>query len=206
MSPYVQWSLDPVDKQAVLAYTHRYLEMLTAYCPPASHWVLKSPMYSFYPAELLAEFPDVRVVVTHRDPRVVIPSIARLMTSMSVSFYEDYSLDQREIGATSLDVWIQTCTRLLDYRQQHPEHDAQFFDVIYDDFIAHPIPTIRALYQHFDLPFTPAFEEKMQEHLAKDPRVSHGRHSYSLEEFGLTRAQIQQAAPAYFARYFATTS
>ena len=199
---YVDWALREDDKGALLAHTRRFLEVLQAHRPPRSHWVLKSPMYSFYPGALLREFPDARVVVTHRDPTAVVPSVARLMASMSLSFYGDYGLDQRQIGRCSLDVWIETCTRVLAHRRAHPQCERQFADVMYDDFIADPVATVRRLYAHFQLPFSQEFEQAMRAHLDSDPRVSHGRHSYSLQEFGLTAQQIVDQAPEYFQTYF----
>ena len=64
-----------------------------------------------------------------------------------------------------------------------------------------PIGETRTLYARFDEPFTPAAESAMKALLASNPKGKHGRHVYSLEEFGLTEPQVREHFRDYCERF-----
>ncbi len=64
-----------------------------------------------------------------------------------------------------------------------------------------PIGTVRGIYVHFDLPFTPAAEEAMRRYMAENPKDKHGRHEYTLAEFGLDVDQERARYRPYCERF-----
>jgi hypothetical protein len=60
---------------------HRRLLRLLQWRAPG-RWMLKGPAHLATLPALFAEYPDARVVVTHRDPLKVIPSLVSLMATM----------------------------------------------------------------------------------------------------------------------------
>ncbi len=68
----------------------------------------------------------------------------------------------------------------------------------YADVMRDPIGTVRGIYDHFDEPLTPQAEAAMQSYMADS---QHGKHSYTLEEFGLTREGIHATFADYIEGY-----
>jgi hypothetical protein len=63
----------------------------------------------------------------------------------------------------------------------------RFFDVSYTDLLRDPLGIVRRIYAHFDMPLTDVAENRMRRFLAENPKDKHGKHEYSLEQFGLDR-------------------
>ena len=57
------------------------------------------------------------------------------------------------------------------------------------------------IYDHFGLPHTEAIDQGVRDYLAENPRDKHGLHSYSIEDFGLTRAEVGHAFADYNDRF-----
>ena len=61
--------------------------------------------------------------------------------------------------------------------------------------------TIRKIYSHFNLNLTPGAEAAMQRYLEENPQNKHGKHEYTLEQFGITDEDINKNFAEYL-RYF----
>ena len=64
--PYVYRLFDEHNKDSSYLYMKRYVQMLQSSWAPDSHWTLKSPIHALYLRSLLQQFPDARIVTTHR--------------------------------------------------------------------------------------------------------------------------------------------
>ena len=60
---------------------------------------------------------------------------------------------------------------------------------------------MRRLYAHFDEPLSAEAEARMTRLAAENPQHKHGRHVYSLAEFGLTPQAVRERYGAYCERY-----
>ena len=85
------------------------------------------------------------------------------------------------------------------YRDKHGEQS--IYDIQYLEQLNDPIGQMRKLYAHFDEPLTPEAEAAMRKALANNPQGKHGKHHYSLEEFGLTAARVRQHFRIYCERF-----
>jgi hypothetical protein len=85
------------------------------------------------------------------------------------------------------------------YRDRHGE-DA-IFDIHYEEQMRDPIGVMKKLYRHFDEPFTAAAENAMNAYLALNPKGKHGKHEYSLEEYGLTKEGVRRQFEDYVVRF-----
>jgi hypothetical protein len=74
---------------------------------------------------------------------------------------------------------------------------ARFFDVTYPELIADPIVTVRAVCESFGYPFGAEFEARARRRLAEDVQHQQGVHRYSLEQFGLDPAAVDERFAAY---------
>jgi Sulfotransferase family len=146
-------------------------------------WVLKAPAHLFGIRALLDVYPDAGVILTHRDPLEVVGSLASLTTALRSTFSDD--VDPERVGPEMTRRWADGLARALRDRDDGLVPADRFFDVRYVDLVRDPIGTVRSIYDHYGIRFTPAAEERMRRFLARHPKDKHGRHSYTLAEFGL---------------------
>jgi hypothetical protein len=182
---YVDALLSLRGKRPVLRYERLFFTMLDAYRPAASHWTFKAPNYAHVFPLVLEEYPDVRMVITHRNPLITLPSCCRLGESWNIAFDRDGSFDRHRFGELSAEIMNASMEVPFRYRQANPETTRQIFDCMYDELFADPIAMVKRIYTHFDLEVTESFVKGMQRYLAQNPQGKHGRHRYSLEDYGI---------------------
>ncbi len=189
------------DKRAIFRYERMFLTMLDAYRPAKSHWTLKSPFYAPYFPILFDEYPDARVVVTHRNPLVTLPSCCRLFESWCIAVDKDGSFDKHTFGQFQ-KVFIERCLTVpFDYRKEHPEKEDQIFDCVYEELFSDPIAMVKRIYQKFSLEYTGGFEDRMKVYLENNKQGKYGRHKYSLEEYGFDGESVYQEYKDYMEHY-----
>jgi hypothetical protein len=150
-------------------------------------WILKSPAHSFGLEALLAVFPDACIVQTHRAMKQVVPSTCSLFAIMQGIYSDD--VDCRRLGPE--------IARLLGLLQESASADqkrfsTRMYQIHYRDLVADPLGTVRAIYRYFGLELREGMEQGMRNWLAKNPANKHGRHSYDLEQFGLTIQDLER--------------
>ncbi|WP_420750425.1 sulfotransferase family protein [Rhodococcus sp. O3] len=157
-------------------------------------WVLKNPSHLFALDELLTVYPDALVVVTHRDPRTVIPSVCSLTAQASEGWSEAFVGDT--IGRSQLDLWARGFEKFTEVRARHDQ--ARFVDVDYRDFVGDPIGTIGSLYDRFGIGLSAEAEAAMAAlHAESRQGDRKPAHRYTLEEFGLTVEEVDERFPDY---------
>ncbi len=198
---YLNALLKIEDKRPVFRYERMFFTMLDSYRPIKSHWTLKAPVYApFFPL-IFEEYPDVRVVVTHRNPVVTIPSVCRLLESWCIAYDQDGSFDKHQFGRFLSAALKEYAIVPFNYRKEHPERQEQIFDCIYEELFSNPIAMVKKIYQKFDLEYTEEFEERMKVYLEKNKQGKYGRHKYSLEEYGFNSESIYQDHKDYMEHY-----
>jgi hypothetical protein len=190
MPTYGEWLL-AVDETDAYAYHHDVLQVLQSRAP--GRWSLKSPHHGLAVRELRAQYPDARVVVTHRDPVTVVASVCSLIQSLSSTFSDaDHT---KYIAAHWPAVAEVIVTHIADFRAAHG--DDGFLDVQYPDLMADPIGVVRAIYAWEDTEYTPEAEAAMQAYMADNQQGRFGRHEYSLEPFGLDAGELAERFAPY---------
>ncbi|MGW6378307.1 sulfotransferase family protein [Rhodococcus sp. NPDC055112] len=152
-------------------------------------WVLKNPSHLFALDELLAVYPDALIVQTHRAPSTIIPSVCSLAEQATDGWSNKFRGEV--IGRSQLELWARG---LEQFNAARAEHDpAQFIDVDYQDFVADPLGTVEGIYTRFDIPLTTQAQQAM-ESMHEESRSGDRRpaHKYTLEEFGLTAAEVEE--------------
>ncbi|MFI6433127.1 sulfotransferase family protein [Rhodococcus oryzae] len=152
-------------------------------------WVLKNPSHLFALDELLAVYPDALIVQTHRAPSTIIPSVCSLAEQATAGWSNKFTGEV--IGRSQLELWARGLEQFNAARAQHDP--AQFIDVDYQDFVADPLGTVEGIYTRFDLPLTTQAQQAM-EAMHEESRSGDRRpaHKYTLEEFGLTAAEVEE--------------
>lgn len=197
MAALVRWQ----DKRPLFRYERLVLEILQAARPVASHWTLKAPNYAPYFPLIFDEYPDARVVLTHRDPRTTLPSLCRLLESWCIAFDRDGSFDKHAFGAIVQRMIDRCVLAPLEFREAHPEREGQIFDCMYGELFADPIAMVKRVYAMFELEVSAEFEERMTAWLDQNKQGKYGRHRYSLEEYGFDGEKLARDWAPYMERY-----
>ena len=161
-------------------------------------WVLKNPRHLFALPALLTVYPDALIVQTHREPATTIASMCSLAAQATAG---QSDLFQGEvIGRVQLDLWARGAERFMADRGRYDP--SQFIDVRYGEFVADPLGTVEAIYDHFELRLTDEAQAAMAslhaESAADDRRPSH---SYDLSDFGLTAEEVNERFSHYRSVY-----
>ncbi|MBV9513318.1 MAG: sulfotransferase [Mycobacteriaceae bacterium] len=183
---YARW-LDVQDWTPAYRRYRKNLQLIGLNDVP-KRWVLKNPSHLHALDALMATFPDALVVQCHRPAETLMASACSLAEAATEGWSNAFV--GATIGADTLDTWARGLERFTAVRARHDQ--AQFYDVEYADFVTDPIGTVEGIYKYFGLPLTePALQAMHEIHAEsrKGPRAP--KHTYSLEDYGLTVAQVK---------------
>ena len=194
---YASW-LDGTDHGPVYAAHRRWLQYLQ-WKAPAERWMLKSPGHLWTLDALLREYPDARIVQTHRDPLRVLASLVSLVCTLRSIATDD--IDPHEVGAEWSVRLADGMNRAMAVRDRGLLPPAQVFDMQFREFLRDEIAMVRRIYTHFGMTLSAEAEARMRRFLAENRADKHGRHTYSLGFGGLDEATERARFGAYQARY-----
>lgn len=189
--------LGQCDMKPAYLFHKMFLQNLQWHCP-ATRWVLKSPQHPLHIPELLSVYPDALVVLTHRDPRHVMPSLLSVMETL------------RGIGQiTSDSAWeFEKWTTLLpkgydaiEKLRAQSEYRNTFVDIQFDDLMADPVEEVAKVYNVAGIPFSTRMEQRISQFMLENPRGAKGLHHYNIEKYGFTNADIERCFHNYIQRY-----
>lgn len=189
------------DKRSLFRYEKLFYTMLDAYGPTHSHWTLKAPDYALFFPLVFEEFQGAKVILTHRNPLITLPSLCRLWESWSIAFDKDGTFDKHQFGQFVKLFQDKYLTVPLKFRQEHPEYEKSIFDCVYDEFFADPIGIVQKIYKKFDLEYTDEFEERMTIYLKNNQQGKYGRHTYTLDEYGFSKEDLYLEYKEYMDLY-----
>jgi hypothetical protein len=175
---------------------HWVLQHLQAH-GPSGRWTLKSPFHAFAVAELIEEYPDVMLVQTHRDPIDLLPSMAGLYSTLRG--HKPGDSGRKATGHELLTLWGTGLQRCLTARCD-PAIDERVLDLSHRAMTKDPLGTLRTVYVRFDLPFT-ANAERCFTTWLDNPAQHKSSVAFSLDDFGLTSDEVEQAFGDYRERY-----
>ena len=174
------------------------------YLPQAEdqRWLLKSPGHLAVLDSLLEVYPDARIIQTHRNPAECIPSLASFGRYLrNIYSNAEQCCDPQAIGQQTKETWIHHLNRSVEVRDNNPDKADQFYDLHYAEFVKDPIKEIEKIYHYFDLPFSDQTAHRMQSFLSSNTQGKHGKHSYTLEEFGYSKDSLQKDFGFYCSRF-----
>jgi len=168
-----------------------------AWRTPRDRWVLKVQEHAYHLPELLAVYPDAVFVQPHRDPVTVMASISRLIEVIrSPSFTAQ---DRYALGEELLHLWHDGQARMMAFRKGRPH--LPVLDVRYADLVRDPLKAVADVYAFAGIDFTAAAESGVRGWLASNPADKHGRHTYALEDYGLSEARVREVYSDYIQTY-----
>lgn len=160
-------------------------------------WILKAPAHSTHLVALTQTFPDATLVQCHRDPCKVIPSAAKLMTTMWQASTE---FDSVVVGQ-SMYRWARTSMQRCFTARRQLGIDDSVLDVHFSDIRKKMMPVIEEIFRRNGCDLTEQAKVEMLAWEQDNEQGKHGKHTYSLEEFELDEAEVRASFADYIERF-----
>jgi hypothetical protein len=187
------------DHASAYAFHRRFLEVLQWREPVPERWQLKAPGHLLALDALIAEYPDARLIFTHRDPMRALASncsLNELLMRMSSD-----RVDPEAIGREWLLLHERALSNAVDFRARRP--DVPCVDVGDAELARNPIVAVTRVYDALGAKLSNEAEGRMRNFLRAHPSGQHGRHDYAAERYGLRREEVAERLRSYCARFAA---
>ncbi len=166
----------------------------------AERWVLKTPQHLGFLPDFCRVFPDARIIQTHRDPCVTLPSAASMFSALWKLTSNE--VDRRAVGDQVRNRLALDLSRCLAFRDSQPTD--RVFDIWFEDMQRDPIAELERIYHWLGTPFEPRTRRDLDAWLVQNAREKRPAHRYSLEDFGLEEEDLKQHFGAYRRRFILT--
>ena len=184
---YLEWyqAQDPTEGYR----TYRKLLQVFQAQDPKRRLVLKLPNHLGFIDTLSSVIPEARMIQTHRDPVPVIGSYNSLMCSVQRMGAERQDLHRA--GQAGLDMWAWHHIRSSAARPQVPA--GRMVDVQYEDLRAHPLSEVETALEELGIGLADTERDRLRVLVGQRTQHAHGRHVYSLADYGLTDEEVRSA-------------
>ena len=195
---YANWLYDNLCRRDSYAYHKLQLQLLQS--RHIGNWVLKAPFHQLGLAQILKYYPDAIIVQTHRAPMSFVASGCSFSELLRKSGSDH--IDRAQIGRDWMEMLsVYTRTFEADRARLEPEFPGQFIDLQHDDFVSDPWPGVEAIYRMRGTALGEEGRAAMAKWLAGHPQGKHGKHKYRLEDYAITRAEVEALFGDYVERY-----
>ncbi len=162
-------------------------------------WILKHPAYLYSLPSLFAEFPDARVIMSHRDPLKVLASAADMFATLrwQRSDRVDYAAIVGPMAARFPRGW----NLVIEQRESGTVPDDRIIDVRYADLMQDHLATIARTYDQLGMELTDDVATRMRDYLDSRSKGRHGSRSYEFDDLGLDRDAMRQRFAPYMERF-----
>ncbi|CAF2412830.1 unnamed protein product [Rotaria sp. Silwood2] len=205
------WIRNEISKNYVYDYHEIFLRMLNSVDMPKSHWLLKSPLHIFCLDKFFQNHPNTLLIMTHRNLDEVLPSMCRLSLATSELLFDNTnSISRDRIIKRTCQFFDAEIEYIMKFRNLQNDAFKQMqkniFDVSYDNLMKDPIGVVQQIYKHFNLHWSEEMKMAIQNWLLENPQGKHGRHKYSLADFGLNREDIETRYADYNKLFLCSTN
>jgi hypothetical protein len=196
---YNRWLLEEADMAPGYRWHRRYLEHLQSRMP-AQRWLLKSPAHMWHLAALVAEYPDVVLIQTHRDPLKVVASVSALVAHLRRMASAEVSI--ADAAATFTDDIFSGLDRSIDDRDRETIAAERVIDVQFTEFVADPLATVERIYDQLRMDLTANTRARMRAFLETHPGDGGGGGTrYSFADTGQDADELRARARRYQSRF-----
>jgi hypothetical protein len=148
----------------------------------------KNPAFVSKMADLASDFPDSKFVYLVRNPLETIPSLLKLLQSVSEGL--GIESDHAEAAKRALvDGCIGDYHYALDVMEGLPPE--RYAIVRYTDLVADPKATVERVYERLQLSVSPGFEKTLAAERSRQKRYL-SSNAYSLAEFGIDEKELKR--------------
>jgi hypothetical protein len=184
------------DASEAFEYHRRVVKLLQSERGP-NLWLFKAPHHNFHLEYIANAYPDVKFVMTHRDPVKSVPSWASIVSTILPPAEGERDLHRlgREVS-NHLRVGVEQA--IADRSRLGEE---RFIDVHHRDLIADPMRELHRVYDFVGCELTPVVEQALLDWQVENRSGAHGTHRYTPEQFGL-RADELRSDYDFYVKHF----
>ncbi len=199
---YMGWQLEHLETLERVYRLHRRMLQTFAHETPdieRRRWLLKSPFHVSTMQALFAEYPDARVVHTHRDPGKFMASLVSILSALR--FMRSDSVDVASLASIMEMTYQMFLDGAIRERDQGLIPNDRIVDSHFVDLMADPVGSLRTIYEKLELDWPAGHDEMVTGYLRDKPKDKHGAHTYSLEDVGLDPESVRKSFANYVAHY-----
>ena len=197
---FTGWQLENIDSALARVYRlHRRMLQTFQHGSEPRRWLLKSPGHLQTLAQVFAEYPDAKVIHTHRDPARFIASLVSLLAVLR--FTRSDAVDIGTLGPMMELTYQMFLEQVIDQREQGVIPDAQIVDSHFLDLMGDPVASLRILYEQLALDWPHNHDVVVHGYLADKPKGKHGEHRYDFADVGLDEAAVRATFTRYVEHY-----
>ena len=198
---YNRWELQ-FDQRKIYRELHLWLQLLQYQSPErrGRKWLLKTVQHMIGGGlfDLARQFPQARIIMTHRHLASVIGSWASAQAPL-VRPSGSVTFRQEKLGALVMQTYRDGLEHYLRAREVLPAD--RFIDVPYDTLMADPLGAFRRLFTDMNLDCSREDIAAAESWIANNGRDAHPQHHYRLEDYGITRADVEREFSFYHDRF-----
>ena len=195
---YTIWK-SGIDQAAIYDWHRRMLQTLQ-WARRTERWVVKAPSHLSHLPLVFSTYPDVRVVMTHRDPLRVVGSLADTMATLHWMHSNRVAhQDLVEFLCMGVELQMNAVSKERDSGSLPVD---QIADVRYRDLVADPVGTVLKLYDGWGLELSDEVLARLKTYVDKrhENRAT-GEHRYRFEDTGLDLAEHRALVADYQQRF-----
>jgi hypothetical protein len=187
------------DHTAAVGMHHDFLQHLQ-WGMTGSHWALKGSDHMLWLAELGRQYPDAKLIWTHRDLKQQLASLASVQAILRGLTGVPVTVDMRRAqGRKAMDFQWAITDKAMKARERLGE--GQFFDSDYHELMADHVAGIERMYDWAGMTMSGKHADAIRGWTAANAQTKHGAHKHSPEEFGMTAAQVNEMFAPYTDRF-----
>ena len=157
----------------------------------------KNPVMSGWVESLIEAFPDARFVVMMRDPGACIPSCLKLVEASWK--HKGWRREDCEVSLARLtEISFEHFTHPREVLARYPQTPSVVVD--YRRLTSAPREAVQEVYSALGLPLEHSHDDWLRARAEKE-RAHHSKFEYSLGEFHLSAAQIEQRLASFYQQY-----
>jgi hypothetical protein len=199
---FMGWQLEHLETLGRVYRLHRRMLQTFQYeapDPEPRRWLLKSPFHVSTLPALFAEYPDARVIHTHRDPRQFLASLISILSALR--FMRSDAVDVATLAATMEGTYKMFLEGTIQEREDGVVPNDRIVDSHFADLMRDPVASLRSTYEQLELEWPTAHDGVINDYLAKEPKDKHGAHAYSLSDVGLDADSVRRSFEPYVSHY-----
>jgi omega-hydroxy-beta-dihydromenaquinone-9 sulfotransferase len=190
----------PADKRAKLVAHYRGCVQRHLYAHPGQQLLGKNVLMPGRFEIVTEALPEARFIHILRHPYEAVPSTLSLFTVPWRWHSPKLALDgseTRALAQLTIDYY-----KFLHQKQLASDRagDSRFFSLTYRSLLADPVARIGEIYERFELALTPPLATRLRREV-EHQRKYKSEHTYSLEQFGLTREYVYSELAELFEYY-----
>jgi hypothetical protein len=197
----------------------KYLQLLTFQAPDRQSpftWMLKCPFHLPYLSELHATFPDATIVWTHRNPVECIASACSLYETILKISVDSWTIDRKALGLAVMELSLLSLDKAIRSIEKAGK-SLRILHIRYADNIKDPKSVCKKVMDMAELDFSDEYVNRLDDYMTESNRkrsamkekkakeAATGKpvelHSYSLEDYGLSKEIVLTKFDAYIKKY-----